>query len=131
MRPRDTLYRLAKPNGEWNRIYSLARREGFGVIHPGWPTVVAVRAGRIVGFLTTHDRDDVIVAGPLVIEGGRNMLMFLRLGEAYENVLRIAGVNAYLLTVDKGNFQQAERVQVLGGRQIGVDATRLWFRREI
>lgn len=116
MQPTRTLIRLAKPGGEWNRLYAMARRAG-GRVHKGdftFPVVVAVRDGEIIGFVATQPRDDAIVAGPLVIEGGPNPFIFLRLAEAYENVLRAAGVKVYLHTIDKGREKHVEMMERLG-----------------
>lgn len=130
MRPTSTTYRLARPGGEYNRLYALMEREGFGRMPLGWPVVVAERKGRVIGFLGTHPRKDAIVAGPLVVEGGRNMPMFIRLVDAYANVLRMAGVKSYFFGVAKGNSKAIERVQVLGATRIGEDEAEVWFQRE-
>ena len=131
MKPAHTKYRLARPGGEYNRLYALMQRE-MGIREPlGWPVVVAERDGRVVGFLGTAARDDVLIAGPLVIEGGRNPIMFLHLTEAYENVLRLASINSYYFTVDEGNFEQVARVKSLGIPQVGQDKNKLIFLREL
>lgn len=131
MKPSSTLYRLARPGGEWNRIRSLCRRGGMGVLHAMWPTVVAERGGRVVGVLATQRRDDMILAGPLAIEGGSNPIMFIRLVEAYENVLRAAHIRSYYFTVDKTNESQIARVQELGISQVEDANNYLIFKREL
>ena len=131
MKPTHTKYRLAHPGGEYNRLYAMMKRE-MGIREPlGWPVVVAERDGRVVGFLGTADRDDVLIAGPLVIEGSHNPFMFLRLTEAYENVLRLACINSYYFTVDEGNFEQVALVKSLGIPQVGQDKNKLIFLREL
>jgi hypothetical protein len=116
MRPSKTKIRLAKSGGEWNRIYAMAKRAG-GRPHKGdfgFPTVVAERDGEIIGFVSTWPTDEAIVAGPLVIEGGRNPFLFLRLAEGYENVLRAAGVKCYLHHIDKENEKHVDFMERLG-----------------
>lgn len=131
MRPVSTTYRLARPGGEFNALYAMARREGLAGAKLGWPTVVAERDGRVLGFLSTHRRDDAIVAGPAVIDGGRNILMLLRLWQAYDVLMRAAGVRFYFFGVDKGNFRHIARVQSLNVPAVGEDAEQVWFKREL
>lgn len=116
MTPRDTVVRLVNPGGEWNRLYAMAKRAG-GKVHKGdfaFPTVVAVRNGEIVGFVATQPNPDAVVAGPLVIDGGPNIFIFLRLAEGYENVLRLAGVKTYLHVIDKGRDEHVQMMERLG-----------------
>lgn len=131
MKPNSTIYRLARPGGEYNRIRSIVRREGFGVLHAMWPTVVAERGGRVVGVLATQRRDDMILAGPLAIEGSANPIMFIRLVEAYENVLRAARIRSYYFTVEKSNESQIARVKELGIQQVEDANNYLIFKREL
>lgn len=122
MRPQRTVVRLVNPGGEWNRLYALARRAG-GRVHKGdfaWPTVVAIRDGRIVGFVSTWPNEEAVVAGPLVIEGKGNPFLFLRLAEGYENVLRIAGVTTYLHAIDKERPEHVGFMERLGFTRYGV-----------
>ena len=116
MTPTRTTLRLARPGGEWNRLYAMAKRAG-GHVYKGdftFPTVVAERDGVVIGFLATQPTDAAVVAGPLVIEGTRNPFLFIRLVEAYENVLRAAGVKAYLHTIDKDRENHVEMMERLG-----------------
>ena len=131
MRPTSTTYRLARSGGEYNALYAMMMREGFPRQPLRWPVVVAERDNRVVGFLGTWDTPDAIIAGPAVIAGGRNVLMMMRLAEAYENVLRLARISSYLITVERGNSAQVERVQRVGYKRIGEDADHVWFKREL
>jgi hypothetical protein len=116
MKPARTLIRLANPGGEWNRLYALARKAGIRV-HKGdfaFPTVVAERDGKVVGFVSTWPTEEAIVAGPLVIEDAPNPFLFLRLAEGYENLLRHAGVKVYLHTIDKTRPEHVGFMEKLG-----------------
>lgn len=94
-----------------------------------FPTVVAKRGGKIVGFLSTLPRKDAIVAGPLVV----NLLVagptVMRLAEAYEHILLMAKVTEYLFFVADsrwvGIIRRAldiEPMEAEGG---------WWFRRKL
>lgn len=126
-----TIYRLARPGGEYNTLYKLMEREGLARSKLGWPTVVAERDGEIIGFLSTHTDGDLILAGPLVIRGGRNPFTFVRLAEAYENMLRLASIRLYFFNVEKSNSAQVERVKALGFPICGESETHIMFKRTL
>lgn len=94
MRPDSTIYRLAKPEDDyWLDLLP------SGEVPRRFPTVVAERAGTIVGFLATDARADFICAGPLYVdlpEGRHRGVVAVRLIQAYEAVLMHAeGVDGY------------------------------------
>lgn len=136
MRPLDTTYRLARPGGEFNRLYALAKRAG-GRIHKGdfgFPTIVAERDGKVIGFVATKPDDRAVIAGPLVIEGEKgNPFVFLRLAEAYENVMRLVGVKVYLHAIDKGRPEHVAFMERLGFTRAGWNAPNgdIVMRREL
>ena len=131
MKPRDTLYRLARPGGEFNKLYAMVRRSRYPMQKLEWPVVVAVRDGDIIGFIATHPRDDAIVAGPLLLKDERNPFVFMRLVQAYENVLQCAGVKSYLFNVEKSNFSYIHSVQAVGVPLIAEDDNTMLFKREL
>jgi hypothetical protein len=124
-------YRLARPGGEYNRLYALLSHNGQSRVPLGWPTVVAEEDGKVVGFLSTHKTKDALIAGPLVIEGKHRPWVFLRLTEAYENVLRIAGVARYVFRVSKENDKHLERVRRIGIKELEETYTHVSFVREL
>jgi hypothetical protein len=123
------LYRLAKPGGEYNRLYALSEREGFKKEPLGWPVVVAEENGKVIGFLATYPTDDALIAGPLVIEGGKRPFVFMRLVDAYENLMRMAGVSVYCFRVDRSNTKQIERVDSIGLERVGETDTHITYKR--
>lgn len=131
MRPTNTTYRLARPGGEYNALYAMMRRNGVPEQRLSWPVVVAERNDKLIGFLGTWDTANAIIAGPTVIDGGRNMVVYLRLAEAYDNVMRLARISSYVFTVAKSNSAHVERVKRVGIKQIGEDAEQVWFKREL
>lgn len=105
MKPLNTKYRLATSSRDYQRCRQLFE-ENQGEppsVRLSFPTVLAERDGSVIGFLSTHPSSTHIMAGPLEVKGGRNMITFIRLIEAYENVLRAAGVASFMF------YTRAER----------------------
>lgn len=110
MHPETTSYKLIKPHDK-KRCIELARNHGMETVaRLEFPTVVAKRKGKILGFLSTMPSKDAIVAGPLVVAPEVKGPIVMRLVESYENVLRMAGVESYLFRVPALHWQkQIER----------------------
>ena len=112
MRPAETSYRLVK-HGEKGALKILAKKYDFSVARFDFPTVVAVRGEKIIGFLATVPTDKAIVAGPLVVDLPVKGPTIMRLVEAYENVLKLAGVSSYVFSIREGDTtyqRMAEKV---------------------
>lgn len=124
-------YRLAKPGGEYNRLYALMEQEMGKKEVIGWPVVVAEENGKVIGFLATYPTDEALIAGPLVIEGSNRPFVFIRLVDAYENLLRAAGVSVYTFRVAKSNVNQIARVESVGLERIGETETQIIYKREL
>lgn len=124
-------YRLARPGGEYNRLYALMEQEGGKKEPIGWPVVVAEEDGKAIGFLATYPTTEALIAGPLVIEGSKRPFVFLRLVDAYENVLKTAGVTAYCFRVAKSNTKQMKRVESIGLKRVGETETQVIYKREL
>lgn len=104
MLPRDTRYRLADSPADYRACHDLLRAQGEQQ-DLTWPTVLADRRGIILGFLATTPSDEAVIAGPLVIakEAPRPGIIVLHLVEAYETVLRLAGVSLFNFWVRTSN----------------------------
>ena len=113
-------YRLARPGGEYNALYAMMKRRMGEKQSLGWPTVVAEENGKQIGFLSTIPDESVVIAGPLVIDAERRPFVFMRLVEAYENVLRAAGVTEYLFTVPESQPEHLARVRAVVGEPLRV-----------
>lgn len=109
MRPRDTVYRLATSPRDYARCHALMRAQGPDV-GLTFPTVFAERGTQVVGLLGTRPSDKAVIAGPMVLspDVSRANILAMRLGEAYEEVLRRAGVTVYHLHVASGQRAWAD-----------------------
>lgn len=119
MKPVTTTFHIVRPGGAFNKLYAFAKRVGqpleTGTLN--WPTVAAERNGKLIGFLSTLPIEGAVVAGPLVLEKP-SMITTIRLGEAYEVVLRMAGVKTYLHTVESTRTDYIGMLERLGYTQL-------------
>lgn len=99
MTPEHTIYRLSTEADE-PQIQML--RDGD--VPRAFPTVVAERDSKIIGFLGTHALPNGIVAGPLTVDLPSDRargIVALRLIQTYEFILMQApGITSYLYSVD-------------------------------
>jgi hypothetical protein len=104
MYPRETIYRLATDRDK-TRCHALMRQVMQDDCRFGFPVVVGLRAGELLGFLSTHVVKDRIEAGPMVIAPAVRLpsIIAFRLVDAYEEAMRLAGVTAYCLTIPRTN----------------------------
>ena len=131
MQPQNTIYRLASPGGEFNKLYAMGKRVlGHEIGRLRWPTIVAERDGVVVGFLGTLKHDEVVLAGPLVIDLPSRMFVAMRLMEAYERLRRITGVMPILFVVKRDNARWLEHIQILGGIRLFETPDDVVFRRD-
>lgn len=132
MIPRDTFYRLAHSPKDYAACRSLLREQGEDVAL-SFPTVLAERDGKIIGFVSTRPRKDMVVAGPLVVSKAitRPGMVIIRLGEAYEAVMKKAGVTAYVFHVEPHMTAWAGILDRTGFERWHQDDTGTWFRRAV
>ncbi len=130
MRPVETSYKLMAPHDK-KRCLELARHHGMETVaRLEFPTVVAKRKGKILGFLSTRPTKDAIVAGPLVVGTEIKGPIALRLVESYENVLRMAGVTSYLFYVTDPHWQRQVE-DAFGIVPYHSENGRAWYKREL
>lgn len=93
-----------------------------------WPTVVAVRDKKIIGFLSSNKVDWCQMAGPLELIKP-SPFVTLRLIESYEYVMRYMGVSRYCFFIAKSNEHWMRQAKALGLTPIRENAQNLFFER--
>lgn len=96
-----------------------------------FPTVVAERDGKLLGGITTNKKSGAISMA-LIVAPPCAFMTFIRLFEAYENVLRYAGVTTYFGAFKKkGHEKVVEILESLGITPYFQERGTLYYRREI
>lgn len=135
MKPDGTLYRLANRPNDFKRCHLIWKKypERFGEPYKlGWPTVLAEREGKLIGFLSTNTSQGVIMAGPLIVHGVNGLLgpTLIRLIEAYEVVLRAAKVDSYVFHIGEDEKEWRSMIERSTGlTPYGAEKGRLFYRR--
>jgi hypothetical protein len=134
MRPGDKdSYRLVTEPQEYAICHRLLKERGDQDQPMTFPTVLARRDGKPIGFISTQPSNKAVAVGKLVVqETNRPLIIALRLSEAYENVLRLAGIKTYLFPVDRKRPEFLKVVEKLGVvEQVRESTSNIWFRRTL
>lgn len=99
-------YRLAEGNTDYMLAKELAEAEGFQNTTPIFPTVIALDDdNEVVGMLATVPRDDMVLAGPLVLRHDkRRVFTALQLINLYEVTMRGLGMSRVVFHAVKDSF---------------------------
>jgi hypothetical protein len=132
MRPRQTIYRLAKTTRDFQRCHALCREQGIDAGRLSWPTVMGLRHDELIGMLSRIPSDKAVIAGPLAVTGKHPLLTIIRLVEGFDVMLWHAGVRVYHFGVDLSLHK--EWIRLLG--KLGMDPYIIyegaaWYRREL
>lgn len=94
-----------------------------------WPTVVAERDGRVIGFMASSPCDWCLMGGPMDMETP-SPIMAMRLIEAYENLLIRSGITRYCFYIEATNKRWIEQVSAIDFvTQIGGDEQNVIFEK--
>lgn len=129
----NTQYHLATTPHDYRRCNEFLRNDSVEYKHLSFPTVMAERDDAIIGIVSTQPRKDMIAIGPVHISiEGNPIFVFIHLIEAYENVLRAAGVSIYFLYTSGKLLKVLDRIKDrLRIEEISMDDDRTWFRKVI
>lgn len=134
MHPEEISYRLVTTPSETTLAHEFLLSLGEDVPRLGFPTVLAWEGDEIVGLFSTLPRKDMIIAGPLAFKSheGNQLVRLIRLVEAYESVLRHAGVTQYLFFVPDKHARWKEFIErTLDTEPIQVETDRTWYKRDL
>jgi hypothetical protein len=127
MIPLRTQYRLAATPRDYARAREFMRQH-MAPAPLAYPTLLGEREGAVVGLLGTTVKQGAIIAAPLI---ARSAIVAMRLVEAYDEVMRLAGVRAYHFHVGADNAKWRAAVEKFGLRPWHEDTGGAWFRRTL
>lgn len=133
MHPDKTIYKVIKAPTDYKRCHRLMENNAeFRGCTLAFPTVVAIRDKKIIGFLSTRPSKDAVIAGPLVVsnELKNKAIVAMRLVEAYEITLKRAGVSIFLFSIPKKS-NWARQVKTFYAQPFSEKDNKLWFRKEL
>lgn len=133
MKPQRTRYRLMEEMDKpiLERIWKDNRKVLGKPLPLDFPTVVAERDGRLLGGITTNKQSGTISMA-LIVAPPCAFMTFIRLFEAYENVLRYAGVTSYYGAFrKKGHEKVVEILENLGIKPYFRERGTLYYRRDL
>jgi len=88
---------IAKTPGDYQMAHVLMRKEGVLKTKLGFPTVLAMHEGQLIGMLGTHIQKKMIVAGPLTLKSDQwRWRTAIRLIEAYETVMTNLKIKSFI-----------------------------------
>jgi len=128
------ILQIATSPGHFVIAKRLMAEEGIEAVELKFPTVLAFEPDRLVGFLGTHYQEDLIIAGPLVLQSDYpRFRTALALCEAYEHAMRTMGIKSFIMHVDKGNImhQAIERYNPPGLNAYAEDNKRIFYVRSL
>jgi len=137
MKPDGTFYRLATKPNDFKRCHLIWKKypERFGKPYKlGFPTVLAEREGRLIGFLSTNTSQGLFMAGPLIVHGinGLTGPTLIRIIEAYENVLKLMKISVYHFHIGEDEKEWQSMIErSTGMTPYGSENGRLFYRRVI
>lgn len=99
-------YRLAEGSGDFRKVRKfLDANVEETVPRLSFPTIVAEKDGEIIGVCGTNIKQQTIFQGPLALKRDRpRRFTALRLIDAYDAVMRLAGISMYAVYVDRQNI---------------------------
>lgn len=123
-----TIYRLADCPNDYSACHKIMRANGSHDWDLHWPTVVAVRDGEIIGFLSSNKVNWCQMAGPLELKKPSPFVV-LRLIESYEYVMRYMGLTSYVFFIAKSNTRWLRQAEEMGLRRIRENTENVFFER--
>jgi hypothetical protein len=97
----EVTYRIAEGADDLRAIHDLMRQENFIDQDVTFPTVMAMENGKLVGFMATSPSDEMVIAGPLLLDTSKSRpFTALRLMGLYDTVMRNLNIKSYIFNID-------------------------------
>jgi len=105
-------YKVAEVENDFAAAASLLRNEGLPDQELGFPTILAFDEEKLVGFIATTPKADMVLCGPLVMRSGeRHMFTAIKLITLYEQVMLKLGIKSIIFWADENDSMVAKGVK--------------------
>ena len=95
-------FKIAYMPEDYKAAHDLLLKEGFFPQELDYPTVMVFDGEELIGMITTSLKDDMVVAGPLVMKSDkRRLIAAVKLAEAYEATLRGLGIESFIFWAEE------------------------------
>jgi len=96
-----TVYRIARNPGDYKAAHDLMRGESFPEEKVGFPTILALDGGSVVGMLSTRIQNGMIIAGPMILKSDRRRIKTaIKLAELYEISMKGMGISTFIFNTE-------------------------------
>ena len=127
-----TSFNLVTTPNEFKECRAVIRKAGITDGPLTFPTVCARRDGKIVGVAGRGPGKNAIVLYRLAAITPNPGLLLIKLVEAFEVVLRTAGVTDYLIAADKTNTKLNQYIErIIGQKPYAESEHDLWYKRSM
>lgn len=118
---------------ELDSLEDLKDSFGMGDVSNCWafPTIMALREGKLIGAIGRCPWYDMVIAGPNLVP---NLFLYIKLVEAQEVFFKAAGVSKYWFWIDKENKPMVKIMNRVDGDLIHLEQDTedyLWYSKEI
>lgn len=111
-----TRYRVAHSATDFTRAHRMMKAEGLMPVTLTFPTILAETDDGLLAFLGTIPHKDMILCGPLVVRSDKpRPQTVLRLIEAYDGIMRAAGVSTYMTFIGREDERMLSMVERVPG----------------
>jgi hypothetical protein len=96
-------YRVAETDDEYMLCKALLVEQGFDYQELGFPTIMAMDGDLLAGFVATTPHDDMVLAGPLVMDVDHKAapLVAAQLVRLYETAMMNIGITSFVFYTDE------------------------------
>lgn len=98
-------YRVAETDAEYKACKALLVEQDFDYQELAFPTIMAMDGKNLVGFIATTPRDDMVLAGPLVMDRdyAGAPVVFAQLARLYEGAMQNMGITSFIFYTDEND----------------------------
>ncbi len=129
-------YRVVETDAEYAACKRLLVAQGNDLQELGFPTIMALDGEKLVGFVATTPRSDMVLAGPLVVdEHPGAALIVAQLARQYETAMMNMGITSFIFYTEENDSPIGRAMKAMFGHiapyaKIGARLFYVWKTKE-